>query len=322
MSDVKWKVQLALEESRVLVIGANILLGAQYQAVFQKTFSALPKLTQHLHIASLCLTLTSFALLMSPVPRHLLGEDAESTHGIHTFTTRVAAWSLPPFAGAMALVIMVATESAIGPALSITTGALTLVITAALWFGPMIFLTPAERAKEQSMGNSADPGASTYNLGDEGHQPSDLATKIQQAFVEVRMVLPGAQALFGFQFIGTLTEAFEKLPASAKYVHLMSLGCVALSIAMLMAPAAFHRTVERGAVTRRQQRVTSWFIVAAMAVLIPGMTGDLYVVVQRITGSSTAGWIAAVAAAILLCSLWFLPAILAGRRHQTAVASS
>jgi hypothetical protein len=46
-----------------------------------------------------------------------------------------------------------------------------------------------------------------------------LKVKIEQLLVEARVVLPGAQALFGFQLAIVLTESFELLPAAFKVVH-------------------------------------------------------------------------------------------------------
>jgi uncharacterized protein DUF6328 len=58
---------------------------------------------------------------------------------------------------------------------------------------------------------------------------------------EARVIIPGAQALLGFQLTVTLTRAFEQLPFESKLAHAAALCCIALSIILLMAPAALHR---------------------------------------------------------------------------------
>jgi hypothetical protein len=63
---------------------------------------------------------------------------------------------------------------------------------------------------------------------------------------ELRVVLPGAQALFGFQFAAVLTESFTQLPVVLKGVHLASLSVVAAAVVMLIAPAAYHRIAAAG----------------------------------------------------------------------------
>ena len=44
-------------------------------------------------------------------------------------------------------------------------------------------------------------------------------------------------------------DDFDRLPESSKQVHLISLLATALSTVLLMAPAAYHRIVEKGANT-------------------------------------------------------------------------
>ena len=54
--------------------------------------------------------------------------------------------------------------------------------------------------------------------------------------IEARVVLPGVQALLGFQFVVVLTDSFERLPPFSQYVHLASLGLMALAMILLMTP--------------------------------------------------------------------------------------
>jgi hypothetical protein len=59
---------------------------------------------------------------------------------------------------------------------------------------------------------------------------------------ECRMVLPGIQALFGFQFITVFNASFaDKLTSTEQRLHLLALGLVAIAGALVMAPAAYHR---------------------------------------------------------------------------------
>ena len=72
---------------------------------------------------------------------------------------------------------------------------------------------------------------------------SQTKVKIEQMLTEARVVLPGAQALFGFQLAIVLTQSFEQLPSASKITYVASLFLVALPIVLLMAPAAYHRIV-------------------------------------------------------------------------------
>ena len=69
-----------------------------------------------------------------------------------------------------------------------------------------------------------------------------LKTKVEQLLTEARVIIPGGQALFGFQFIAMLTTGFDKLPPSSQLVHTAALCFfTALNVIVLMAPAALHR---------------------------------------------------------------------------------
>src|SRR5262249_54969439 len=77
-------------------------------------------------------------------------------------------------------------------------------------------------------------------------QNTPLASRIEQMLTEARVVLPGAQALLGFQFAVTLTHSFEALPVYEKVAHVGALSVVALAVILLMTPAAIHRVALGG----------------------------------------------------------------------------
>ena len=68
-----------------------------------------------------------------------------------------------------------------------------------------------------------------------------LKTKIEQLLTEARVIIPGGQALFGFQFIAMLTSGFDRLPETAKIVHTVALCMVGMNVIVMMTPAALHR---------------------------------------------------------------------------------
>ncbi len=52
-----------------------------------------------------------------------------------------------------------------------------------------------------------------------------LSAKIEEMLTEARVVLPGAQALLGFQLAVALTHSFERLPFSSRLVHAAASNC-------------------------------------------------------------------------------------------------
>ncbi|HEX8089506.1 MAG TPA: DUF6328 family protein, partial [Blastocatellia bacterium] len=132
-----------------------------------------------------------------------------------------------------------------------------------------------------------------------------LKDKIRHVLTEARTVLPGAQALLGFQFATILMEGFEKLPESSKYVHMASLVMVALAIVLLMTPAAYHRLVEQGEETERFHRFSGRLLLASMVPLALGMCGDLFVVIRKVSESIAFALSCALAMALFFYGLWF-----------------
>jgi DMSO reductase anchor subunit len=139
----------------------------------------------------------------------------------------------------------------------------------------------------------------------------------------MRVVLPGAQALLGFQFATMLVEGFDKLPASSKYVHLLSLTLIAFSVVLLMTPAAYHRIVERGHETEHFHRFTSRMLIAAMLPLALGMCGDFFVVIRKVTASAVAAIVGAALMLLFFYGLWFGYTLYRrGQKGETHLASA
>src|SRR4051812_20042005 len=81
------------------------------------------------------------------------------------------------------------------------------------------------------------------NAGETESLPLSRAVKF--LLDECRMVLPGIQALFGFQLIVVFNAGFsELLTDRERHLHLAAIGLIAVAIAFIMAPAACHRQVD------------------------------------------------------------------------------
>lgn len=135
---------------------------------------------------------------------------------------------------------------------------------------------------------------------------AELSDKIRHVLTETRVVLPGTQALLGFQLIVLLMDGWDKLPQSSQRVHLAALTATAISAIWLMTPAAYHRIVEGGEETERFHQCASKYLLAAMVVLALGIVGDYYVVARQITGSVGLSAAAAGFLLALFYGLWFV----------------
>jgi Family of unknown function (DUF6328) len=134
---------------------------------------------------------------------------------------------------------------------------------------------------------------------------SKLLQKDQIAVQESRMVLPGVQALFGFQMIAIFDTRFETLSALNQLLHLLALVLTTLSIALIMAPAAYHRIVEPEAGSKFFVRLASALIVTAMVPLAISLTLDIYIVATLIVRSALFCATIAIAVFIAFAGLWF-----------------
>jgi hypothetical protein len=135
----------------------------------------------------------------------------------------------------------------------------------------------------------------------------DLDTAVSYALDEARMILPGIQALFGFQLVAVFDQRFaEVFEEPGQILHLAALVLVALSCALAMTPAAFHRHNDRGRVSRELLDLSSNFIGAAMLPLMGAISIDVglvgYVVTQNRAISTGLG----VVCAAVFTALWIV----------------
>jgi hypothetical protein len=131
-----------------------------------------------------------------------------------------------------------------------------------------------------------------------------LKTKIEQMLTEAKVIIPGGQALLGFQFVCTFTRSFKELPLSIQYVHAAGLCAVALSILLLMTPAALHRIAFHGEDDAGFFRIGSAMVVAASIPLAAGIAAAIGVVIFKVTESTGSASAARATALCVLLGVW------------------
>src|SRR5437868_4571993 len=132
---LKDKIQNALDEARILVLGAQVLLGFQYTGVFQKGFEALPSEARAVQLAGLVLLLIAFGLLTSPAPYHHIAAHGQNTPDFHGFITTVATVALLPFALGLGFDLFVATQKLSGMACGVAAGIAAPGVALFFWYG-------------------------------------------------------------------------------------------------------------------------------------------------------------------------------------------
>ena len=127
---------------------------------------------------------------------------------------------------------------------------------------------------------------------------------------EARMLLPGVQAILGFQLMAVTNQRFVLFSTGEQILYLAAFVLLAVAMALIMAPAAYHRQVERGKVTRRFVELSSNFLTAAMLPLTIAFAIDTYLVARLILEDRTMAAAIAVVVTLVLAGLWYgLPAV-------------
>jgi len=159
-------------------------------------------------------------------------------------------------------------------------------------------------------------------VDDQGHRHRDemvdeQTEKIaQEAIDEGRVVLPGIQALFGFQLIAVFNERFRQLSEGEQLIHFTAIMLVAIAIALIMTPAAYHRLAEQATVSIFFVRLASWLIAAAMVPLMIGLTLEVYLLGRLILGSVRTSLAAAAFLFAIFSTLWFVFPLFMRRFHS------
>lgn len=301
--DLSKKVKTTLDETRLLILGAQVLLGFQLHSVFQEAFAGLPYASRLSICIGQVLMVMALGLLIGPSMQHRIVEQGEDTIRIHRAAGLFAGMALLPFAISLGAGVFVVFDHVYGAAPGAMAGAAFCVLAGFFWFAlgfaMRIFL-----------------GTKPMNLAE---KPTPLSVKVDQMLTEARVIIPGGQALLGFQLTVTLTRVFEQLPPHSKLIHMAALCCVALAVILLMTPAALHRIAFAGEDSPSFFRLGSAFVIAAPIPLALGIMGDLYVATSKAAGSPALGVVLAAGAFAVLAFLWYgLPLYLRGRLSSRA----
>ncbi len=142
--------------------------------------------------------------------------------------------------------------------------------------------------------------------GGRSRASEDLLDQERNSLDEARMVLPGIQAVFGFQLIAVFNERFAELPEMLRIAHFASLSLVVVAVALIMTPAAYDRLAEPDVVTRRFLANTATLLTTAMGVFGCAIATEMFVVATMVTQSTTLGIAASLVALALFGTLWFV----------------
>lgn len=282
------RIKIALDETRLLIQGSQVLFGFLFTGVFQNGFETLSRTSQYLVCAALGLMVLSVGCLIAPSMQHRIVEAGESSPRLEHATNVFAAGGLLPFTASLGLGLFIVFDRIFGRATGVAVGIASAASAGLFWYGLSWLI---EEKWRQTM--AAEPGT------------TPLSTKIDQMLTEARVIIPGCQALLGFQLIAMLTRAFDELPPDAKMMHAAGLCFVMIAMILLMTPAALHRQSFRGNDSEYFLRLGSAFVIAACLPLALGIAADVYVVFLKITDSISITIAAGVVLLLAMLTLWY-----------------
>ena len=193
------QVKTALDETRLLMLGAQVLFGFKLNGVFQEEFANLSVASRYVDCAGQVLMAMAIGLLVAPSMQHRIVENGEDTVRIHRIAGVFAGMALLPFAVSLGLGFYIVFDHVFGMTAAFVAGSAFCLLAGVFWYG---------------LGFSLRPKSWKRTMQEE--KPTPLTTKIEQMLTEARIIVPGAQALLGFQLTVTLTNAFGQLPESLK----------------------------------------------------------------------------------------------------------
>lgn len=127
----------------------------------------------------------------------------------------------------------------------------------------------------------------------EAERPTKKDSKIEAEdrykFVleEARTVLPGLQALFGFQLITVFNPKFDQMVPIDQQLYWLTLMLITVSMCLLMTPAAYDRQTKCHHDPKHFEKVATVLITCALFPFMVAMSIDAYIVTREMFHSES-----------------------------------
>jgi hypothetical protein len=148
-----------------------------------------------------------------------------------------------------------------------------------------------------------------------------LARNLNELLQELRVAQAGVQILFGFLLSIAFTERYAEADNYVRATHLITILFAACSVALMTAPAAWHRLLFRRGRREDVIEVANRFAIAGLVFLAVAMIGTILLLGEIVIG----GWVAFALggfAAVLFGTLWFVLPLRERRRGSSSEAAA
>jgi len=289
-------VDNVFSEARMLLLGGQVLLGFSFRICFEQKFEQIARPAQWAEMIGLATMTAALGWLIWPAAFHQIKEKGRMTASIHAFTTNVLDWALLPFALGLALTLYTVAAALDLPYARLI-GAAAGIFATAIWYGW------SRAGRDPNAKQRVQKDLAQQEQKDRGKP--DISDRIKKVLLECRMALPGAQAFLGFQFAIVFAQGFEHLPRTWQGIHFASLLATTVATVLLITPAAYHRIHEAGEDTEHFHKVAGRLLLIAFVFLGPGMAGDLFLVIAKVTQAPGAAGATAELLLLAFYGLWF-----------------
>jgi hypothetical protein len=146
------------------------------------------------------------------------------------------------------------------------------------------------------------------HVGDATPKAERLDRELIELLNELRVMLPGVQALFAFLLIVPFSERFAtKTTTSERVAYYVAFAAAALCSILLIAPSVYHRVQFRHHDKEHLLHVGNVMVLSGSVVLGVGISAAIYLVTGFIVNDVVASIVSVVAFALLSALWWGLP---------------
>jgi hypothetical protein len=284
---IKDKLKLSLDELRILILGAEVILGFHMRTWFTDGYEDFPRLFQDLDFTALAFTVATIMLLMAPCTAHRIRARGKASEEIVAMSTRAFCVALLTMSLALAMDFYIAVGR-LAPGAAVGGSLALLVMTALCWLAI------------PKLANEKPPEVSVKD------KEESLKDRIDQVLTESRVILPGVQALLGFSFTTVFQKSFMKQPGDVHAAFLFGLVCLCVTILALMTPAAYHRIALGGELSERLEILAGGCNLVGAFFLALAVGSDMYIAARRLTELTSAAWLAGLLTTAALLTAWFV----------------
>ncbi|MCY0987131.1 DUF6328 family protein [Nannocystis sp. ILAH1] len=155
-------------------------------------------------------------------------------------------------------------------------------------------------------------------------EPQEVPAQLGQIFAEANMILPGVLSLLGLQVISTLNDIFLKQLGPVEHgLHLAAFILLAVGLALVVTPAAYHRQTAPYGIPAGFARLATIYATLGLVPLMLAVSIDLYIITSLITKSVAISLILSGSLLAVFVGLWLVfPQVVAAQRRAQAAEES